>query len=312
MRRLAPVGVSVYSRINHFKKTIDALKKNPLAGESELYIFSDAPCVGDEELVSKIREYIRTIDGFKNVHVIERSANGRVANNRGGMKQLLDQYGKVIFLEEDIITAPGFLTFMNEALDFYENDERVLSITGYCPPFKMPKNYKDDVFALQRFSAWGFATWREKFDPYGYELKQHGVYEFLRDKEQIRAFLRNGDDLLTKLMQELNNEVDALDIKLMYYVYKYNMLSVYPSKSLVQNIGHDGSGTHCGVSDRFYHDKLWGKLCDFEFVKDIQVDERIRKKNYRFRRGGIRGMVASLTKKLGIYPLLKKIKEILP
>ena len=136
--KLAPIGISTYCRLNHLKQTIIALQRNTLAKESELYIFSDAQKQGDEERVAKVREYIYTIDGFKKIHIVERKTNGRVANNRGGMKHLLEKYGKMIWLEEDIVTTSGFLQFVNEALEFYKDDERIISITGYSPPIKIP------------------------------------------------------------------------------------------------------------------------------------------------------------------------------
>lgn len=309
MRKLAPIGVSVYCRVDHLKEAIEALKKNSLARESELYVFSDGPKKGDEELISNVREYIHSIDGFKKTHIIERETNGRIANSRGGIKQLLNEYGKIIYLEDDVVTAPGFLQFINDALDFYENNDRILSITGYCPPIEISERLIGDAFILKRFSGWGFATWMKKFDPFGFLLSEHGIEDFLCDKKSIKEFIKNGEDMYQMLLSEYNDEIDALDVRIMYYEYKYNMFTVYPSKSLVQNIGHDSSGVHCDTNNKFHHKELWSKTDDFEFVKDIKVNEDIRKKNYSFRRGGIKGMAMNFTKNVGIYHILKKLKN---
>jgi hypothetical protein len=283
---LAPIGIGTYSRIDHLKKTIKSLQKNTLAHQSELYIFSDAPKKGDEKLVGYVRDYIRTIDGFKKVHIVERKTNDRIKNNRGGIKQLLAEYGKIIWLEDDNITAPGFLTFMNDALKFYKDDKKILSISGYCPPINIPQNYEKDIFLLQRFSGWGLATWKDKFDPFKFELSNHGIDKFLNNKNEIKRFNQNGEDMFRMLIKEYNNEFDALDVKIMFYQFQCNKFTIYPIKSLVQNIGHDGSGLHCGITDKFYIKSLWNKTNDFEFVKDIQLDERIRKANYEFRSFG--------------------------
>lgn len=310
MRNLAPIGVSTYTRINHLKQTIEALKKNTLAKESDLHIFSDAPKSGDEEKIAKVRNYIHTIDGFKTVNIIERKMNSRVKNNRGGIKQLLNEYGKIIWIEDDIVTAPGFLKFMNDALEFYKDDENILSITGYCPPFKIPKKCEEEVFILQRFSAWGFSTWKEIFNPFEFELKQHGIDGFLMDKQAIRNFQTNGEDMYQMLLLEYNNGIDALDVKLMYYEYKYNMYTLFPSKSLVQNIGFDGSGIHCGINDKNkYNVELWDKIDGFEFIKDIQPDKRIIKANRKFYRIRVKGKIVKLTKQIGIYSYLKRIND---
>ena len=283
MRALAPVCISTYSRINHLKETVDALKKNTLAKQSELYIFSDAAKKNDEEIVAKVREYAHTISGFNKVHIIERETNGRFANNRGGIKMALEKYGKIIYLEDDIVTAPGFLQFMNDALDAYEHDERILSITGYCPPIKIPEDYDKDVFLLQRFSGWGFATWNSKFDPFGFDIKENGVEAFLADKKQINKFIKNGEDMYRLLLSVYSNELDALDVKLMFHQFINDMFTVYPIKSLVQNIGHDGSGQNCDVNERFLHKLLWDKVESFKCEENVGVDERIRAENYRFR-----------------------------
>ena len=309
MRNLAPIGVSTYSRINHLKQTIEALQKNTLAKESNLYIFSDAPKAGDEEKIAKIRNYIHTIDGFKSVNIIERKTNSRVKNNRGGIKQLLDEYGRIIFMEDDIVTAPGFLQFMNDGLDFYKDDKRVLSIAGYCPPIKMPNNYNEDIFLLQRFSAWGFATWEEKFNPFSFELEKHGINKFLNNKISVKEFKKNGEDMYPMLISEKEGKLDALDVKLMFYEFKYDMFSLYPQRTLTQNIGLDGSGVHCGATNKFHHKKLWDKTDNFQFVKNIQIDAGIIKANYKFRKIGLRNKTIVFTKKIGIFPLLKSIKE---
>ena len=116
---LAPVGLSVYSRLDHVKQTIQALIRNKMASETMLYIFSDAPQPGDELKVEMVRKFLKTIEGFKKIAIIERTKNSRVKNNRSGIRMLLNEYGRMIFLEEDIVTAPTFLEFMNQALNFY-------------------------------------------------------------------------------------------------------------------------------------------------------------------------------------------------
>ena len=310
MKNLAPIGVSTYSRLKHLKQTIEALQKNTLAKQSELYIFSDGPQQGDKENVAKVREYIHTIDGFKKVYIIEREINGRVANNRGGIKQLLDKFGKIIWLEEDIVTAPGFLRYMNEALEFYKKDERIISISGYCPPFKFPKEYREEVFLLQRFSAWGFATWKEKFDPFGFELAKHDIDGFFQDKKAIKDFKLNGENTYRMLLSEYKNEINALDIKIAYYVYKYNMYSLFPKKSFVQNIGHDGTGEHCGTSILFNHEKLQDKVDGFKFIDKVQSDETIKILDRKFReikwKLKIRYQIIDFLEYLKIYSYVRK------
>lgn len=309
LRELAPIGIGTYSRKEHLKQTIKALQKNTLAQQSILYIFSDAAQKGDEGIVSELRDYAHNIDGFKRVYVVERSENGRVENNRGGQRHLLDLYGKCIFMEDDIVTAPGFLAFMNEALDYYENDKRILSITGYSLPIKALKDFNDDVFVLPRFNGWGVGLWQKKYEKVSY-FSYDEYLDFRKDNHSVNRFLSGGgEDMLPMLKAESQGIIDAFDVKAMFHQYKNNMLTVYPKKSLVQNIGHDGSGVHCGTTNKFHHKKLWSKVKNFKFVKSPQVDERIRKANFKFRSRGLKGKLADLSRKAGIYPMLKSLKD---
>lgn len=279
MENIAPVGVSTYSRLSHFKRTIDTLKDNYLAEKSELYIFSDAPQKGDEKNVAEVRAYADTVSGFKKVHVIKREQNDRVFNNRGGMKKLLEEYGKVIFLEEDIVTSKYFLTFMNEALNKYRDEEKVLSISGYSPPIKIPKSYTQDVFLLKRFNAWGFGTWAHKFDPFSFTIDEREYA--LKIKEIMPDLEQYGSDIPHMVKKEVNGELDALDVKLMYYQVVNNLYTVYPVKSMTKNIGHDGSGLHCGTTVRFETDLAEKKLNFDKLTREYQdiVDEHRKFRN---------------------------------
>lgn len=273
MKSLAPIGVSTYSRINHLKQTIEALQKNTLAKQSELYIFSDAAKKGDEEIVGKVRNYIHTINGFKEVHVIERVTNGRVANNRGGMKQLLDEYGKCIFMEDDVVTAPGYLTFLNDALEFYKHDKKILSVAGFTP---INHDIADDFYIFQRFLGWGFGIWKDRFDLIDNLPSYNNI---LKNKELYTSLINMGDDMIRMIKSESNGNIDALDIKACYLSAKNNLYNVIPSTTLVKNIGLDGSGVHCGISSQYEPLDLNMKI-NFKFFKNIEVDEKIRKANF--------------------------------
>ncbi|WP_321324714.1 glycosyltransferase family 2 protein [Thiomicrorhabdus sp.] len=302
---LVPIGISTYSRLNHLKQTIKALQGNTLAKESELYVFSDAPKPGDEEKVLAVRSYLKEIDGFKSVHVFERDTNDRIVNNRSGMDDVLRICGKMIFLEEDIVTAPGFLRFMNDALDFYENDEEILSITGYCPPIRIINTYNKDFFVLPRNCAWGMGLYRRTLDVINRPIDKA---EFERVSKQKRMYVA-GSDVMRMVQQEVVGSLQAGDVRCMYHQLLNSQYTVYPRYSLVQNIGHDGSGEHCGRSSKFHHMKLWGKTEGFVFEKKPKVNEQIRKANFKFRSGSLKSQFTELSRKAGIYPMLKSLKD---
>jgi|GEM_PF-2260641 len=280
---LAPIGLTVYARLSHLEKTVQALKKNTLAGNSTLYIFSDGPKPGDVEKVQQVRTYIKSIEGFKKIVIVERKENSRINNNRGGQQFLLGKYGKMIWLAEDIQVAPGFLQFMNDALNYYESHENVISITGYCPPIGISELYPEDSFVLRRFNAWSFGTWKKKFADVETNLDGEQVRKNLNNPEFLDHLMSNGLDIPKMVLKEIRGEIDALDVKVMYQQVLKGWLTLYPKKSLVQNTGCDGSGIHCGTSDKFLHDKLWGKTKNFKFSDSVAPRPQIVEANYKFR-----------------------------
>lgn len=306
MKDLAPIGVSTYSRVNHLKQTIEALQKNTLAKESEIYIFSDAPQKGDEEIVAKVREYIHTIDEFKKVYIIERDTNSRIINNRSGIRELLDKYGRMIYLEEDIVTAPGFLQFMNDALRYYENDQRILNISGYTPPINATKYCADDFFVLPRFNAWGFGIWKDRYETI-IPISKKEFSNFLHNRQDVIRFLAGGEDMLKLLLSDVVGRIDALDVKAMYRQFCNNQFTVYPRQSLVRNIGHDGTGIHCRKTTKF-DVILWNKT-HFEFNKNIKLNTIIMKLHQRFRTLGFLSKMKKFIILFGLYPALKSAKD---
>lgn len=273
------MGISVYTRLAHFKQCIEALHQNDLAMKTNLYIFSDAPRVGDEDAVRAVRSYSKSIEGFKTVSVIQRETNSRVQNNRGGMAYLLQKYGRLIWLEDDVLTAKGFLTFMNEALEKYKSDESVMSITGYRPPVLLEVGGSDtDILLLPRFNAWGFGIWQRSYD----QISEINSEILTKDFQRKVSIL--GDDLLHLFRKEIMGELNALDIRATFWQNYYGSCTVYPKFSLTRNLGFDGTGLHCGTSVKFDINELWCKRTDFNFIKDSSLNKKFEIANCDFRR----------------------------
>lgn len=266
--QLAPVGLSVYGRVDHLQCTVDALQKNTLAEKTELYVFSDAPSPGDEQKVEAVRAYLKTVEGFRHVEIVERRENDRVFNNRDGMRQLADHAGRFIYLEEDVATAPGFLSFMNEALSVYGDHPDVFSITGYTPPLKWDTD--SDVFALPRFCAWGMGLTKEN-----YELVQPIPEDALAKLDQETAE-KCGRDVYAMIRMQSEGKIDAFDVMAMYHQCLSGRQTIYPKSSLIENTGHDGSGLHCRKTDSFHNPELWDKIRDFNFpAKPVALDSNV-------------------------------------
>ena len=179
-KNLAPIVLFIYNRPWHTQQTVETLQKNELANESELFIYSDAAKNEQaSESVNAVREYIKTINGFKEITIILRDKNWGLADSIiDGVTKIVNEYGRIIVLEDDLVTSPYFLKFMNEGLTMYENEDKVASIHGYIYPIDNLPN----TFFIKGADCWGWATWKrawDVFEPNGQkildELKSSGL-----------------------------------------------------------------------------------------------------------------------------------------
>tara|TARA_R110002167_G_scaffold14301_1_gene58230 strand:- start:7199 stop:8101 length:903 start_codon:yes stop_codon:yes gene_type:complete len=259
---LAPVGVSAYARLSHLVETVDALRRNTLAVRSHVYFFSDAPREGDEKAVAEVRGYLKKVDGFASVTVIERAVNDYVGNNCGGIEFLLKCYGKVIFLEDDVVTAPGFLEFVNKGLINYKDDEDVFSIGGHTPNLYYLVGMGSDYYCTRRFHPWGFGIWKDRYDKVE-SIPKWNVIK--KDFSVVRRLFSMGRDMLPMVRLEASGKLNAFDIRACFYMAgKKSRKMILPKQTLVTNIGLDGTGEHCGPSDLYKNHKLWDNV-EFNF-----------------------------------------------
>lgn len=275
---LAPIVLFVYNRPWHTQQTIEALQRNELADESELIIYSDGPRDDKaRESVRRVREYVKTINnGFKKITIIERDRNWGLADSIiDGVTEVVNEYGRVIVLEDDLVTSPFFLRYMNEALEFYRDNSSIMSISGYTLPpryMKFPQNYYYDIYLNYRNSSWGWATWADRWELVDWDVQDYD--QFIYNPEQQRLFNRGGDDLTPMLKSQMSGKIDSWAIRFSYAHFKERMYSVCPRYSYVSNIGCDGTGTHCGNEKKFKNDLLRAKPIT-NFINNIELDEDV-------------------------------------
>lgn len=240
---LAPIILFTYNRPSHTKLTVEALKKNRLAKDSELHIYSDGILNGsDRESVAEVRKFIAEIEGFKSVHILEREGNlGLSGNIIDGVSSILSNHDRVIVLEDDLITSPWFLTFMNEALESFKNETKIGHIHGFCFPIEnLP-----ETFLINWCGSWGWATWRRawhRFNPNGEELLTE-----LKKRKLTHRFNFNGKYPYTRMLQQqVKGKNNSWAIRWNASLFLNDVLSLNAGRSLVQNIGFDGTGMHCG------------------------------------------------------------------
>ncbi len=259
---LAPIGIITYSRIDHLKKTIESLQENLLAKDSDIYIFIDGPKKEDKAKVDTVKEYVKTIQGFKKVYIKCRDVNGRLENYFNGVEFILKRYKKIIFLEDDNVVSATFLKYMNDGLNFYKDDKSVMAINGFNIPIEYPENSDNEYYKSSYFNAWGYATWEDRgilnIEKYGGQYDEIMSDKVLYKKiEQVHPRLVNG----LKLIKE--GVINAGDYKITFHLIKNDLYVIKPIKSFVNNIGNDGSGVHCGASDIYQNDQLNTKKITF-------------------------------------------------
>ena len=245
--QLAPIALFVYNRLSHTIRTVEALKANILAAESELFIFADG--AKNEEgraKVAEVREYIKTISGFKKVTVEEKENNVGLANSIiSGVTKIVNQCEKVIAIEDDLVTSKYFLQYMNDGLNFYENEEKVISIHSYIYPVK--RNLPETFF-IKGADCWGWATWKRGWNLFNPDGKF--LFEQLKAKNLTKKFDFDGRYPYTKMLEDqIAGKNNSWAIRWYASAFLADKLTLYPGKSLVVNIGFDGSGTHCGSSE---------------------------------------------------------------
>lgn len=267
----------VYNRLNHTKRTLQALQKNKLASKSELFIYSDfAKNENDLEKVAKVREYIENIDGFKKIIICKRKKNTGLANSIiNGVTKVVNEYGKIIVLEDDLVTSRYFLRFMNEALEAYKDEPKVASIHGYIYPIKnLP-----ETFFIKGADCWGWATWSNKWSVFERDGKK--LLNKVKKKNIEREVNFNGAyNYIKMLKNQTKGKNDSWAIRWYVSAFLKDMITLYPGQSYVQNIGFGSNATNTKTKTIFFKINLVNK---FNFSK-IAVNEDLvsRKKIENF------------------------------
>lgn len=242
----APIIVFAYNRPDHLKRTLTALAKNKEAKESDLFIFIDGPksdaTKEKNEAVYAVAKQYKT--GYFNDVVIKRSKinKGLARSVIIGVDEIINQYGKVIVTEDDAVCSPAYLSFMNGALDYYEDKEQIWSVGGYTVPIKIPVEYPYDVIVTQRSSSYAWATWKNRWEKVDWKVEDYKRFRW--NICARRGFNKWGTDRASMLDDQMNGRVNSWAIRFDYAMYKNRMFNILPIYSLIQNIGHDGSGTH--------------------------------------------------------------------
>jgi hypothetical protein len=281
--KMAPICLFTYNRLVETRLTIESLKCNYLAMDSELTIFSDGPKNEDSiKAVQDVRNYLKTITGFKNITIIERDMNFGLAKSIiTGVTQVINDFGSVIVLEDDLITSKNFLSFMNQSLKYYKYIDKVFSVSGFCLEIDKPNNLSNDAFFWGRAHSWGWATWDDRWATVDWSIADWS--DFKHDRKRIKEFNSYGTDLFGMLRKSMLGKINSWYVRFNYNQFKQARLTVYPFESKVVNIGFTDSATHCDTYNRnsVLFDQS-GKI-DFEMPEVTEIVPSIRTQLFKYK-----------------------------
>ncbi len=280
---LAPIVLFVYNRPLHTEQTLTALMNNELADESVLYIYADGAKdnATDDQLqkIAQVRALIRSKKWCGKVNILESEKNSGLAQSIiTGVTKIVNEYSKIIVLEDDLVTSTGFLRYMNSALDLYQHEEKAFHISGYMFPVK---EKLPETFFYTQTSCWGWGTWAKKwkfFNPSAADL-----YQKIHDSGRLKSADIDGtNQFVSQLKENINGTIKTWAVLWHFSVFLQNGLCLHPGKSLVKNIGIDNSGENCTTSDMFDV-----KIVNQVAVKKVAVTDYLKVYDYlkRFYKG---------------------------
>ena len=277
---LAPIVLFVYARPQHTQRTLEALSANTLAPKSRLIIYVDGVKEDASETTRKNNSLVKNIVKEKQwcgeVEIHETMTNKGLAQSiRDGVSEVVERYGRVIVMEDDLVTSPAFLSYMNKALDFYEQYPAVFSIGGFTPPpqrMSIPSDYGFDTYVCLRNCSWGWATWKDRWTKIDWAAKN---YPLVKGKASMtEALNRMGDDEFEMLRSQQERGLNIWSILFTLSHFENHAVAILPCKSYVENIGLDGSGENSGIQKSLSH-KTLNEQEKPNFLNIIYEDKRI-------------------------------------
>ena len=264
----SPVVLFVFNRLAQTRITITALQKNNLAPFTDLIIYSDGPrSFEDDDSVCKVREYLRTVRGFKSIKICEREKNfGLASSIMSGLGEQFNNYESLIVLEDDVLVSRSFLSFMNDCIYRFKDEKDVWHISGWNYP--LSTSFGVDVFKWQVMNCWGWATWKDRWCKF--ERKPVEQYNKLAENNLLRFDLGLKGLFSNQILDNIHSKKKTWAVFWYLTIFLNAGRCINPIISFTENIGHDGSGVHSGNFNPYKQSSLNEK-----YDLDLRIDDQI-------------------------------------
>ena len=276
----SPVVMTGYSRDTTLAKSLLYLSRCYGVEKHECYLFLDAPnCEMDEQKCLKMRMVAEKAkkEYLPNLNIILRERNYGVPGNLiDAITNVINQYDRVIFFEDDVLVSRTFIEYIESCLKFYEADSRIFCINGFKFPYlRVPRRYKYDIYLNPRNMAWGFGIWKDRWSMVDFRMEDWNLFKGV--EENLKRLDIAGRDLHSMIEAQLVGKIHTWDVQCSYYMVKNGLFAIEPRYSLTKNIGFGGNaGVHCG------YDPVLRKMKFFDFsprlLDGILPDEEMMKR----------------------------------
>jgi len=303
------IALFVYNRPYHMQKVLEGLKANNI---SNLYIFSDgSKNEKDSEEVKEVRNLIKEIEWCETEVHVSFHNKGLAVSIVDGVNYILNKHDRVIVLEDDCVPSIDFVSFMEKCFDEYENIERVMSVSGFSLPIKIPGDYQYDIYFSRRFCSYGWGTWKRAWKYF--RIDETFIHQIEKSRSFRRRVVGAGEDLIPILKKQLKEKIDSWAIFWFLSIIKRDGLCIYSATPRIKNVGFDGSGVHSKSRTTFDVDLSENYNQNLSFPNGIELNVRIIREIKRFYSFPFKEKFNRKVKKslkfIRLYKFLKTIKS---
>lgn len=273
----APIIIFSYNRPKELQMTLESLLSCIGIEKYKIIVYCDGPKNQyDNQKTRKVLYYLKKVQKMRPLSIIASEINKGLANSViEGVSNVLTGNDATIVLEDDLILSPNFLIYMQQALDFYQNDKNIFSVSGYTPNITFPKDYHKDFYFSPRASSWGWGTWKDRWETVDWEVKSYPSFKY--NLKLQWQFTKGGIDLPRMLHNQMKGKINSWAIRWVYQQYLNQQATVYPTTSKLKNTGIGAAATHTKKTKRFDTTVDKGEQMVFEFEKFNGYNKKILK-----------------------------------